>query len=58
MPDKTTTAGKIAAKLNWKIALVLSASVAAAVIGSAVYGCDLVLGINGISLTCEDDNDK
>jgi hypothetical protein len=54
MPDKTTTAGKIAAKLNWKIVLALSASLAAAVVGSAVYGCDLVLGISGISLTCED----
>ena len=54
MPDKTTTAGKIAAKLNWKIVLALSASLAAAVVGSAVYGCDLALGISGISLTCED----
>ena len=54
MPDKTTTAGKIANKLNWRIVLALSVPLAGAIVGAAVYGCDLGIGVSGFALTCEE----
>ena len=55
MTETKTTGGRIlGVRINWRIALAISIPLTIALVGAAVSGCDLKLGVSGIALTCED----